>query len=72
MPASFFLVVGRLTELYDGLMESLKSVDSSLHIEVIAEIEKELTAESSRAVINSQKMLKISPEGSYDQALLLL
>lgn len=72
MPATIFLVVGRLTELYDGLMESLKSVDSSLHIEVIAEIEKELTAESSRAVINSQKMLKISPEGSYDQALLLL
>ena len=72
MPAPILLLVGRLTELYDGLMESLKSVDSSLHIEVIAEIEKELTAESSRAVINSQKMLKISPEGSYDQALLLL
>ena len=71
MPATIFLVVGRLTELYDGLMESLKSVDSSLHIEVIAEIEKELTAESSRAVINSQKMLKISPEGSYDQVELL-
>ena len=71
MPATIFLVVGRLTELYDGLMESLKSVDSSLHIEVIAEIEKELTAESSRAVVNSQKMLKISPEGSYDQVELL-
>ena len=63
-----FCCVFSLVDIYDGLNESLKAVDSVLYTEVRADIEKDLNSESNRAY---QKSSKDILGGPLDQVGLL-
>lgn len=58
-----------MVDIYDGLNESLKAVDSVLYTEVRADIEKDLNSESNRAY---QKSSKDVLGGPLDQVGLLM